>query len=68
MPLFINYPAWINPSIFPGVPFLEHLRWYGLMYVFAFGTAYFVFSRQVKEGALTFKDEETAADEIYSFF
>ena len=38
--LYINYPSWIHPEIFPGVPFLGLLRWYGLMYVFAFGFAY----------------------------
>ena len=37
--LFANYPSWIHPEIFPGVPVLGLLRWYGLMYIFAFGTA-----------------------------
>ena len=49
MPLYINYPSWIHPEIFPGVPFLGLLRWYGLMYVFAFGTAFLVLSKLVKE-------------------
>ena len=56
MQLAINYPSWIHPEIFPGVPVLGLLRWYGLMYIFAFGTAYFVFMRQVKQGALDTAD------------
>jgi len=43
--LAINYPSWISPEIIPGLP----IRWYGLMYIFAFATAYFVYRRQVKE-------------------
>ena len=40
--LFINYPSWIHPEIFPGVPVLGLIRWYGLMYIFAFSTAFLV--------------------------
>jgi hypothetical protein len=50
--LYINYPSWIKPEIFPGVPFLGFLRWYGLMYVFAFATAFLVLKKVAKEGAL----------------
>ena len=42
MPLYINFPSWIHPEIFPGVPVLGMIRWYGLMYIFAFGTAYLI--------------------------
>lgn len=42
--LAVNYPSWIHPEIIPG--FI--LRWYGLMYLFAFMTAYFLYSYQVK--------------------
>ena len=46
MPLLaINYPSWLSPEIIPGLP----IRWYGLMYIFAFGTAFFMYRRQVKE-------------------
>lgn len=45
MRLAIPYPSWLSPEIIPGLPF----RWYGLMYLFAFATAYFLFMRQVKE-------------------
>lgn len=37
MNLFINYPKWISPYVFP---FTTIIRWYSLMYVFAFVTAW----------------------------
>jgi len=43
--LSINFPSWLKPEIIPGLP----VRWYGLMYIFAFATAYLVYRRQVKE-------------------
>jgi phosphatidylglycerol:prolipoprotein diacylglycerol transferase len=43
--LSIHFPSWLKPEIIPGLP----VRWYGLMYVFAFATAYFVYRRQVRE-------------------
>ena len=68
MPLYINYPSWIHPEIFPGVPFLGLLRWYGLMYVFAFGTAFLVLSKLVKEGALNTPDYTVNEDDLFGFF
>ena len=68
MPLYINFPSWIHPEIFPGVPFLSLLRWYGLMYVFAFGTAFFVFKKQMSEGALDTKNYKANIDDVFSFF
>ena len=47
MLLAVQYPSWLHPEIIPGLPFL---RWYGLMYLVAFGIAYFLFSYQVKQG------------------
>lgn len=44
MLLAIQYPSWLHPEIIPGF----FLRWYGLMYFFAFMTAYFLYSYQVK--------------------
>jgi len=43
--LAIPFPSWLKPEIIPGLPF----RWYGLMYLVAFGTAYFVYRKQVRE-------------------
>lgn len=67
LPLFLNYPSWIKPEIFPGIPALSMLRWYGLMYIFAFGTAFFVLSKQRKEGALDTGDYKASEDDLFSF-
>jgi phosphatidylglycerol:prolipoprotein diacylglycerol transferase len=45
MLLYINFPSWLKPEIIPNLP----VRWYGLMYIFAFGTAYLLYRRQVRE-------------------
>jgi len=45
MPLYIPYPSWLKPEIIPGLP----VRWYGLMYLFAFATAFFLYRRQIRE-------------------
>jgi len=65
--LYLNYPSWIHPQIFPGVKFLELIRWYGLMYVFAFTTAYFVLKTVAKEGALNTKNYKVTEDDLFSF-
>ena len=51
---FLNYPNWISPVIIPGLPF----HWYGLMYLFAFGTTYILFKYQVKKGKLDISDDD----------
>jgi phosphatidylglycerol:prolipoprotein diacylglycerol transferase len=66
--LAINYPSWIHPEIFPGVPILGLLRWYGLMYIFAFGTAYFILSKLRKEGERDSPGQTTTDDDLFSFF
>ena len=50
---FINYPSWLKPEIFSGLP----IRWYGLMYIVAFVTAYFLVRKQVKEKNLNLTDD-----------
>ena len=65
--LYLNYPSWIHPQIFPGVKFLGLLRWYGLMYVFAFLTAYFVLKKVAKEGALDSQNYKFSEDDLFSF-
>jgi len=52
--LSIPYPTWLKPEIIPGLPF----RWYGLMYVFAFGTAFLLYRRQVKERNFPMSEDE----------
>lgn len=65
--LYLNYPSWIHPQIFPGVKFLSLLRWYGLMYAFAFITAYFILKKVAKEGALNTKSYKVTEDDLFSF-
>ena len=65
--LYINYPSWIHPELFPSVPMLGLLRWYGLMYVFAFGFAYMALKKQFKEGALETSGLKTSEDDVVSF-
>ena len=67
MLLYLNYPSWIHPEIFPGVKFLGLIRWYGLMYCFAFLTAYFVLKKVAKEGALDTKNYKLKEDDLFSF-
>ena len=43
--LAANFPSWLKPEIIPGLP----VRWYGLMYIVAFGVAFFLYRRQVRE-------------------
>ena len=54
MLLSIEFPSWLSPEIIPGFP----LRWYGLMYIFAFATAYFVYRKQVKERNFPMNDDQ----------
>ena len=51
---YLTYPKWMNPVIIPGLP----LRWYGLMYLVAFGITYVLFRYQVRERKLDIKDED----------
>ncbi len=48
MPLFINFPEWISPEIIPGLP----VRWYGMMYLVAFGLTYILTMRQLRRERL----------------
>ena len=58
MPLLsINFPSWLGPEIFPGLP----IRWYGLMYIFAFATAYIMYRRQVKERNFPMSDDNLSS-------
>ncbi|MDR2102721.1 MAG: prolipoprotein diacylglyceryl transferase, partial [Treponema sp.] len=52
--LTIPFPSWISPEIIPGLPF----RWYGLMYLAAFGVAFLVYRRQVRERHFPMNEEE----------
>ena len=54
MLLSVDFPSWLKPEIIPGLPF----RWYGLMYIFAFGTAFLLYRRQVKERNFPMSEDE----------
>jgi phosphatidylglycerol:prolipoprotein diacylglycerol transferase len=54
MLLSIPFPSWLKPEIIPGLPF----RWYGLMYVVAFGVAFLLYRRQVRERNFPMTEDE----------
>ena len=58
MALFLNYPSWISPYVFDFLP----IRWYAVMYVFAFATAYLFYSIELKEKENRGIDREKADD------
>ena len=58
MSLFINYPSWISPYVIKGLP----IRWYAVMYVFAFATAYVLFMGLLKEKENRDIKKESAED------
>ncbi|MDR2589361.1 MAG: prolipoprotein diacylglyceryl transferase [Spirochaetales bacterium] len=58
MPLLaLPYPSWLKPEIIPGLPF----RWYGLMYLVAFGIAYWLFNYQIKEKKIPISRETSSS-------
>ncbi|MDR0550910.1 MAG: prolipoprotein diacylglyceryl transferase [Spirochaetaceae bacterium] len=57
MYLYLKFPAWLKPEIIPGLPF----RWYGLMYIVAFGVAYIFFRKQVRERRYPMTDDEVTS-------
>ncbi len=67
--LYINYPSWIHPEIFPGWPVLGLLRWYGLMYIFAFGFAYSILKKLYLNGFLNEPGDnrEITEDDVIGF-
>jgi phosphatidylglycerol:prolipoprotein diacylglycerol transferase len=53
MLLSIPFPPWLSPEIIPGFP----IRWYGVMYIIAFGIAYFLYREQIKERHFPMNEE-----------
>lgn len=64
MPLYIDFPQWLTPVIIPGLP----LRWYGLMYLVAFGLAFVLTRVQLKNDDLEISRTMTQDDVINLFF
>jgi phosphatidylglycerol:prolipoprotein diacylglycerol transferase len=52
--LFVDFPNWLHPEIIPNLPF----RWYGLMYLVAFGIAFLLYRRQVKERRFPMNEDQ----------
>jgi len=55
--LAVNFPSWLKPEIITGFP----VRWYSLMYIFAFTTAYLLYRKQVKERKFPMSDDHLAS-------
>ncbi len=64
MLLYIDFPQWLSPVIIPGLP----LRWYGLMYLVAFGLAYVFTNIQLREQRLAVARVVTGDDVMNLFF
>ncbi|MDR1388536.1 MAG: prolipoprotein diacylglyceryl transferase [Treponema sp.] len=57
MLLYVNFPSWLKPEIVPFLP----IRWYGLMYIVAFGIAWMLCRYQVRERNFPVKEEELSS-------
>jgi phosphatidylglycerol:prolipoprotein diacylglycerol transferase len=57
MPLFISFPSWLKPEIIPGLP----VRWYGLMYILAFGVAFLLYRRQIRERRFPMSEDDLSS-------
>ena len=60
MVMFLNYPSWISPYVIKGLP----IRWYAVMYIFAFMTAYYFYNKSVKQD-LELKDKRELTDDFF---
>ena len=54
MLLAVNFPSWLKPEIIPNLPF----RWYGLMYLVAFGITWLLYRKQVRERNFPMNDDD----------
>ncbi|MDR0567874.1 MAG: prolipoprotein diacylglyceryl transferase [Spirochaetaceae bacterium] len=52
--LSIPFPKWLSPEVIPGLP----IRWYSLMYIVAFGTAFLLYRAQVRERRFPMTEDE----------
>ena len=60
----INFPSWLKPEVIQGLP----IRWYGLMYVFAFATAFIMYRVQVKERRFPMSDDSLTNLFVWGIF
>lgn len=61
MVLFAQYPSWITPYVFKGLP----IRWYAVMYLVAFGVAYYFYHRQFQEDRTLRSIDKDTAENIF---
>jgi len=54
MPLYIPFPSWLKPEVIPGLP----VRWYGVMYILAFATAFLLYRRQIRERRFPMSEDD----------
>ena len=55
IPLYIEYPGWMDPFVIDGLP----IRWYAVMYLVAFFIAYVLFRYQAKhDGVIEISEDE----------
>ncbi|MDR3146169.1 MAG: prolipoprotein diacylglyceryl transferase [Treponema sp.] len=54
MLLTLQFTSWLSPEVIPGLP----IRWYGLMYVVAFGIAFLLYRKQVRERHFPMAEDE----------
>ncbi|MHB9292161.1 putative phosphatidylglycerol---prolipoprotein diacylglyceryl transferase [Hollandina sp. SP2] len=64
MLISIPFPAWLSPEIIPGLP----IRWYGLMYIVAFGVAFLLYRKQVLERHFPISDDELTGLFLWGIF
>jgi phosphatidylglycerol:prolipoprotein diacylglycerol transferase len=57
MLLSIQFPSWLKPEIIHGLP----VRWYGLMYILAFATAFLLYHRQIKERKFPMTEDDLSS-------
>lgn len=56
MVAMLEFPKWLSPEIIPGLPF----RWYGLMYLIAFGVTWLLFKRESRRLGAPWTEDEAA--------
>lgn len=61
MPLYIQYPEWIDPYVIDGFP----VRWYAVMYIVAFAVAYGLYHWQLKKEAGFGKEKIEEAQNLF---
>ncbi|MDR1302073.1 MAG: prolipoprotein diacylglyceryl transferase [Treponema sp.] len=64
MLISIPFPPWLSPEIIPGLP----IRWYGLMYIVAFGIAFLLYRKQVIERHFPISDDDLTGLFLWGIF